>query len=1076
MRKLVLLFLAVLATGSLFAQNRQVTGTVTDESGAPVVGTMVHLQGTQTAVMADATGRYSINAPTDGSLEFSFSGMTSQTIAIGSQSVINVVLQTDAQLIETVVVLGLGVTRTERSTGFATQKIDANELNKTNNTSLAGSLQGKLSGVSITPSSGMPGASSMMVIRGARSFTGTNIPLYVVDGMPINSDADFSTGGTTAAGGTDIANRGVDIDPNDIESVQILKGQAAAALYGMRASNGVVMLTTKSGRGGEKGRTNVTFNTSVTLSQVSRLPDFQNEYAQGSYGSFDPTSSMSWGPKISELANDPAFGYGGSGPTSPAHRNLFQSYWDQWQSSASPGEYFVPQRAFAGMDPWTTPTAYENNAKDFFSTGVITNNSVNISKNTDQSTISFTLSNAYETGIIPSTGMERYNAKLFAETKLNSAWTLGFSGNYVNSRINKATGANDGVMATVYPTPPSYDLGGIPAYYENTPWKQNTYRATSGFDAAYWYVDNNEFRENTSRFFGNSYLMFKPDLAADEHNLNFRLQLGTDTYATKYHDVWGYGHQRSATTSGADVPVSGSVTNRVMDVTNFNGLFTVNYDWTINDRWRLDASAGTEFIHENQRDVYSSGDNFNFPNWNHINNATIYNASEGIGRFRSVGFFGTATLTYANQLFLMATGRNDIISSMPRDNRSFVYPSLSLSWNFTELESLRNNILTYGKVRVSFAQVGQKGDYFKPYYETPVFGGGFYSYDPFFWPHNGITAFAPSASLYDPNLRPQNTNSIETGFDLYFWNGVLGLSYTYSYQDATDQIFNIPYAASTGITEVIQNGGRITTDTHEATLSINPRFGGDFSWSTDINFTKMDNRVRELATGVESIFLGGFVTPQVRGSVGDPFPSIYGVSYMRDEDGNMVLDSYGLPIGGAPAILGSVQPKFILGANTTFGWKNLSVSAVIDWKNGGQMLAATGGILDYYGVTEESRRARENGISYTGVYEDGSPANITHTTADEVQDYYSARDLIDESAVFDSSFIKLRELSLNYNFKAGKNLNMGVNVFARNLLLWTAIPNIDPESSQGNDNMAGAFERFSLPQTSNYGMGLTFNF
>jgi hypothetical protein len=343
------------------------------------------------------------------------------------------------------------------------------------------------------------------------------------------------------------------------------------------------------------------------------------------------------------------------------------------------------------------------------------------------------------------------------------------------------------------------------------------------------------------------------------------------------------------------------------------------------------------------------------------------------------------------------------------------------------------------------------------------------------YPHNNLTAFVPGGTIYDPNLKPMNTNSIEAGFELRFWNGILGLDYTYTYQNVTDQMFSIPAPPSTGITARFMNGGKILTKSHEATLTINPRLGKDFAWVTAINFSTMDNRVIELAPGVENISLGGFVNPQIRAAIGEKFPSIYGTSFRRDEAGNIVYGANDLPISAGMAVIGTVSPKFILGLNTTFSWKKISLAAVFDWKNGGQAYGGTARMLDVYGVSEHSRILREEGVDISGVREDGTPFT-KHLDPNMVFNHLNALSTISEGSVFDTSYVKMRELALSYDFSVGKNLNLGVNVFARNILLWTKYPHLDPESTQANDNMAGGFERFSLPQTSNYGLGLSFQF
>lgn len=1002
----------------------------------------------------------------------SYVGMESQEVNV--KPVLNIRLKSDTQNIQEIVVTAMGISKEKKALGYAVQDVKGDELIKASSTNLASALQGKVSGVDITPSSGMPGASSKITIRGSRSFTGDNTPLYVVDGMPITSTSDVNTDimNNGSVSGTDYANRAVDIDPNDIESINILKGQAASALYGMRASNGVVVITTKSGKGARKGKPEVSFNTSVAFDVVSTLPEFQQEYAQGSqmrdrdtyqflgYG-FNPTSSLSWGPKISELPNDPK--YGGNVNNDYTAGGLHQ------------GQYYVPQRAAAGLDPWATPKAY-NNAKDFFGTGVTWSNSVNVAQSFDKGHYSFSLGNTTNNGIVPATGMDRYNVKMSAEAKLHQNWTTGFNGNFIASKIKKQSGANTGITATVYPAPPSYDLGGIPSHIEGDPYTQNNYRGGS-FDQAYWACDNNQFTERTQRFFGNAFVNYSTKFDTDNHKLDVKYQIGDDAYTTNYSDIYGYGH------SGG----SGEASEYHYSINELNSLLTAAYSWNINDDLVFDALVGNEIVERKSTYNYTYGMNFNFPGWNHINNAASVSAEKKYLKKRTVGFFGNLSLAWKNMLYLNVTGRNDIVSSMPRDNRSFFYPSVSAGFIFTELEPLKNDILTFGKLRASYAEVGQAGEYIPSYYYTPSYGGGFYSGTPIMYPMNGVMSYIPYYIVYDPALKPQNTKSYELGADLTFLNGLFSLNYTYSRQNVKDQIFEVPLAGSTGSSSLMTNGGKIHTNSHEFTLAVSPVNKKDFKLDFAFNFSKIDNYVDELAPGVNSIMLGGFVTPQVRAGIKDKFPVVYGVGYLRNEAGQIVVDENGMPQPGEERVIGKVAPDFRLGFTTNIELYKFRLSAVFDWKQGGQMYCGTAGMLDYYGTSKKSgdfRSSESFMFDLPAVKEvkdaagnvTGYAPNDIKIKGEDAQDYFSAVNNIDESMIYDNSFIKLRELALSYPVYDKSWLKVNLSVFARNLIVWSEIKGFDPEATQGNNNMAGAFERFSLPGTASYGFGLNVKF
>ena len=1060
-RKLMLLLACLfVGIGLVTAQTQKVTGVViSEEDGQPVVGASVLVKGTTQGTITDVNGNFNLsNVPSSAkTLQISYIGMQTQEVVIKPN--LRVVLKADAQKLDEVVVTAMGISREKKALGYAVQDVKSDALTRAANTDLAGALQGKVSGIDITPSSGMPGASSKITIRGSRSFTGDNTPLYVIDGMPIASTADVSTSLTDGAYGTDYANRAVDIDPNDIESINILKGQAASALYGMRASNGVIVITTKSGKGADKGKPTITFSTNLSFDKISTLPELQQEYAQGSGGTFDPSSPFAWGPKISELANDPT--YGG---------NTDNSYTSQYGKQS--GKYYVPQLAAAGMNPWATPQAY-NNMKDFFETGVSWSNNVNVAQRFDKGNYSFSLGNTTSNGIVPSTGMDRYNVKMSAEAQLHPNWTTGFNGNFVTSKISKQSTANTSVVATIYNAPVSYNMAGIPSHIEGDPYTQNTYR-DSWIDDAYWAVDNNQFSERSQRFFGNAFVKYTTKFGTDNHKLDIKYQIGDDAYTTNYSEIYGYGSTWAPTGEDSEYHYT---------VNELNSLLTAAYTWNINEEWTLDALIGNEFVDKKTKYEYAYSMNFNFPGWNHLNNASVFSNESQYNKKRTVGNFANLSVAWKNMLYLSGSIRNDIVSSMPRDNRSFTYPSVSLGFIFTELAPLKNNILTFGKIRASYAEVGMAGDYTQSYYYTPSYGGGFYMGNPIVYPINGAMAYISYYKVYDPNLKPQNTKSYELGADLTFLNGLVTLNYTYSRQNVKDQIFEVPLAGSTGASSMIMNGGKIHTNTHELTLGVSPVDTKNFKLDFAFNFSKIDNYVDELAPGVESIMLGGFVTPQVRAGIGDKFPVIYGKSYMRNDEGKIVVDKNGLPMQGEDAVIGTVSPDFRLGFNTNIELYKFRISAVFDWKQGGQMYSGTAGEMNYYGVSKLSGDMRntefivENSVKETGKDADGNsiyaPNDIKVTDA---QAYFTRRRSIDESYIYDNSYIKLRELSVSYPVFSKKWLNVNVNVFARNILVWSEMKGFDPEASQGNDNMGGAFERFSLPGTASYGFGFNVKF
>ncbi len=1064
MKKIALL-LAFFAIGLqvLMAQTKEISGTVTSaDDGGAIPGVSVSVKGTTIGTVTDMDGVFRLKTTQESkTLVFSFVGMATQEVTIGNQTKFNVKMVSENISVDEVVVTAMGISKEKKALGYAVENVGGQELTQAANTNLGTAIQGKVSGIEVSSSSGMPGASTKIQIRGARSFTGNNAPLYIVDGTPISSTPDVGTGNSVT--GTDYADRALDIDPGDIESINILKGQAASALYGMRASNGVVVITTKSGKGASKGKPQLSFTTNFAFDVISTMPEFQNEFAQGTSGAYSPSASTSWGPKIAELANDPKYG----GNTTNTNTN---------RDGKKQGMYYVPQRAKAGLDPWVVPAVYDN-ANQFFDTGLTQSNAFNIAQGFDKGNFSLSLGNTTSNGIVPSTGLDRYNAKMSAEAQLSKSWKVGFSGNFVTSKLTKQSSANNGIVATVYPAPPSYDLAGIPSYIKGDPYTQNTYRSTAGFDAAYWAIDNNKFTERSQRFFGNVYAEFNTKFNTENQKLVVKYQLGDDAYATNYSDVWGYGHANG----------KGEVDQYNYTINEMNSLLTAAYNWKVNDDLVFDAVLGNEWVEYGRKYTEGYGKDFNFSGWNHIDNASVYQASDSYRTERTIGVFGNLALAYKSMLYLNVTGRNDIVSTMPRDNRSFFYPSVSLGWIFTEMNLFKNDILTYGKLRSSYAEVGQAGNYYASYFSTPVFGGGFSSGTPILYPINGVVAYTPNSTVYDPNLKPQNTVSYEFGADLTFWKGLVNFSYTYSRQNVKDQIFSVPLASSTGSASLVTNGGSIHTNSHEVTLSVNPIKTKNFKWDFGFNFSKIDNYVDKLAPGVNSIFLGGFTEPQVRAGIGDKFPVIYGVSYLRNDAGQIVVDADGMPQSGEEKVIGTVSPDFRLGFNTSFTVYKFRLSALFDWKNGGQMYSGTAGLLDYYGKSKRSGEYRKSdsflfekpAVKVTGTDANGKQTYATNDikiSGADAQTYFSNLNNISESMIYDNSFVKMREISLNYPVLDKKALKVNLNIFARNIIVWSKMKGLDPESTQGNNNMSGAFERFSLPGAASYGFGLNLNF
>ncbi|MCL2727023.1 MAG: SusC/RagA family TonB-linked outer membrane protein [Bacteroidales bacterium] len=1071
----ILTFLICMGVSSLWGQNIQIRGIVTDATdGSSLPGVVITVKGTNTVSTTLNDGTYSLTAPSNATLVFSFIGMTVQEVPVGNRTVINVEMSSDITLAE-VVVTAMGMTRERKSLGYAVQEIKSEDLTRASATGIATAMQGKLSGVDVRPSSGMPGASAQVVIRGARSFTGNNTPLYVVDGMPIASTPTWGAGAGTQ--GTDYTTRAMDIDPNDIETFTVLKGQAASALYGLRASNGAIIITTKSGKNA-KGKPVITVSSSVTFDQVARKPDYQTTYAQGGWDvaqgryAYQWQGASAWGPKITELPNEPTLIPAGSEFSGPIGGNL----------NGRPGKYYVHQRWQAGLDPWVEPAIYDNFG-DYFQIGATFNNAINVSQATDRTSYSFGIAAANQEGIVPSSAMNRYTARGLVETQLSKAWKTGFSANLSHTYVSMITSANDGMLWALYAAPANYDLKGIPAATDANPYSQILFRSAT-FNNPYWAQEHNTNDENTTRVFGNAFLQFSPEISFDgSKTLSFRYQLGIDTYTSQRQNIEEFGSRTG----------TGVVEHRSYQIRNLNSLLTANFNMNFANDFDFGLMLGNEIVHDKDNFYFLQGTVLNYGGFPHFSNTNVRNGSESKTQNRTVGFFANASLSYKSMLFLNVTGRNDVVSSMPRNNRSFFYPSASLGFVFTELNALRgNSFLSFGKLRGSIAEVGMAGTYQENSYVAPGYAGGFWSTAPNQYPIAGVNSYILGNTMYDPNLKPQNTRSYEIGVDLRFLQNRIGVEYTYSYQDTKDQIFGVPLAGSTGKGTMMMNGGRMTAKTHEASLLLVPVQRRDLRVATQFNFTKIDNFVLELAPGVENISLGGFVTPQVRAYAGYKYPVLFGEIYLRDSQGRVLVEdneflpngtrnpNYGFPMSGAMDGLGEASPNFNLGNVTTISYKFLTLQGVFEWKQGGYMYSGTNGLMRSSNGLDKTTLSREGTFMWDGYKSNGQKNDIVRGgPGDERAHVDLAGRLggIPEFFIFESSFVKLREVSLSAKLpKIYKTFDVTASVFARNILLWTTYPNLDPESSQGNNNMGGTFERFSVPNTKSLGVSLNIVF
>ena len=1063
----------------LQAQDVQVSGSVTSaDDGSALPGVSVVVRGTTIGAVTDFEGNYSITVPdASGTLVFSFVGMLSQEIPIEGRTMINIVLESSATELDEVVVTALGMTRTEKSLGYSVQSVEAEEISKANTTDIINSISGRTAGVQITSSSGSPGASTYMTIRGAASITGNNQPLFVIDGMPIIT----GRGGTattnrvgSSVGGTGSSSRSIDINPEDIASMTVLKGGAATALYGLRAANGAIIITTKSGeRAGQKMQ--VDFHSSVGFDKVSQLPPRQMEFVQGNNGNWIGGFSRSWGPNADSLQYDTT--------TDPDYK------WDEngmIVGQSDPNANGIPIQMY--------------DAYDFFQTGITVNNRLSVTAGNDMASYYFSIADLEQTGVVPSSQFGRTNVRLNSTARLTKWLKVGTNMTYSNSRANQIQqGSNvSGVSLGLFRTPPSFDNS---AGYEFPDGSQRNYRNGGGYDNPYWTVNKNYFDENVDRFVGNTVLTFTfTDWFSASYNL------GIDTYTERGKDVIAI-NSRGAPT--------GAIEERSLTSRQINSDLLLNFQKSFGD-FDAKLTLGNNLFDTYYKGVWGDALGLEIPGFYQLSNSADNQTGTYQSQYRTAGIFADVQLAYMDMLFLGATGRNDWSTTMPEENVSAFYPSVSLGFVFTELAALKgNSIISFGKLRGSWAQTANIAT---PYNTTNYFysaGAGDGWTNGVGFPYLGTTGFNVNYTLGNPDLRHETMESIEVGADFRFINNRLGVDVSYFQNTNSDLLLSVPIAESSGYGAVYQNAATMESKGWE--ISANARvIEGEFSWDILANFTKMTNTVVSLAEGVESIALGGFTIPQTRAVAGREYGSIYGNDWYRDPVSNAVLindnpsDAYrdGYPMTDTRQMVpvGDVNPDWTANITNTLMYKGVRLSFMFDIKKGGWMYNGTGFAMNYFGVHERTANREvyytpegtidfdltpaENLVVFDGVYgsvdSDGNPVssgvdNVSPVVLDEnwFEGYGSNFGGGAQTASMEpADWVRLRELTLAYSIPVNKKVVKSAEVYftGRNLWLSTPYTGIDPETNlQGAINGQG-MDYFNMPGTKTYTVGVKVSF
>ena len=1021
-----------------FAQERTITGTVSDETG-PLPGVSVLIEGTTSGTETDFDGNYTINSKTGDNLRYSFVGMTAVVRTVGSNNIINVTMVSADNTLDEVIVTGYGRTVEARSATFAAQVLDGDDFVQAKEANISNALSGRVAGVQVTSSSGAVGASSRVVLRGVSSITGSNEPLYVVDGVPIYN----GTGGGSAGsfGGRDLPNGAADINPEDIESMNILKGPAAAALYGVRAANGVIEITTKSGK--QNTKLGVTISSNMDFSKPLILPSYQNSYGQGgnqSYFEFidgtigDGGVDESWGP--------------------PLDVGLEFIQWNSYTVGGKPL-------------PWVSKP---NNIKDFYDTGTSFTNNISFAGGGEDISYRVSVGNMDQDGMVPFTDFSRFNVGATSSYTINDKFTTTVNFNYVKSHSDNLavvgydnenplqqfiwSGRNVDFQALK-------DWRSLPLAAEGTaaagtPLNWNTVFQNN----PWWVLETNTNDYDKDRIYGN---------VGFNYNIDNHFSI---------HGKIGLDHFNSIATSrqahGSNSAPFGSYTEAVRSRSEVNADLFASYTTEFLDNFTFDLTLGGSQTKINNQINNVTAPQLQLNNLYDLNNlraGSNYNVTDYTSEQRINSLIGFGKIGFKNMVFLEFSGRNDWASVLPKENNSFFYPSITGSAVVSEMFGASSNDW-FLKLRGGWSQVGGIGA-LGPYQLQPVYG---LSSQPF---GSTTVAFLPG-TLNNPNIKPEFQEGIEGGVDFHALNRRIRLNFTYYDQTSTDLVVPVQVASATGYTNAISNVGEMRNSGFEVQLGFTLLKSENFTWDIDANFAMNENEVVSLG-GLDALVLGGQWNMTLEAREGEPYGSIVGNYWKRSPSGDIVFDN-GLPVidPNGTKILGNIAPDWTGGVSTSLKFWDFTFYALVDAKIGGDIHTMTTTWGNFAGALSGTLHGRETGIVGNGVMLDDSGNYVTNNVVRSAESFNKSfyDNSIVESAVFDASYVKLRQLALTYTlpkriYRNSMIDNMSFSLVGRNLaILYKNAPHIDPESAFSSVNGDQGQEFGQLPSARSLGFNI----
>lgn len=1001
----------------------EISGKVThSDTGEPMAGVNILVKNTLTGTTTDQLGRFTFSLPGDKNrLVFSFIGMITREIQVAGDTVMDLQLHPDMLMMEGVVVTAIGMKREQKALGYSVQELPGITLQQVHNDNFLNSLTGKVAGVQVTSSSGAAGSSSYITIRGASSIDGNNQPLFILDGIPISNTALYQVGG-----GVDMSNRAMDISADDIESVSVLKGGAASALYGIRAANGAIVITTRKGENIPGKKISTVFRTALTFDKASQLPELQHKYGQGLYGSWMSGSSASWGPRLDTCS--------------------YSRQPDEWQY---PGFDVDGAIVSANHENATGEQVKTYDQYDFFRTAVSQQYALELSGGSKGASFLTSASYNRSEGIVPGNRWERFSLRMHGNVNISDKFNLFGSANYIRSSgdLQQKGDNTSGLMLGLLRTPPTFDNA---AGYEFEDGSQRNFRHGTGYDNPYWNINNIKFYDEINRIISYTGFEWMPWKGI---SLNYRL--GMDYFSDSWKNQFAVGSSSFG---------NGMVWLNKYNEWNINSDLILKAEHKFGDDWHAGISLGHNIFETQVNELSTTGTGLKLPDFYNLKNATSVTSTEKTMQIRRAAYYGILDVSFRNMVYFTLTGRNEWSTTLPPANNSFFYPSASLSWIFTELGPFRESkILPFGKLRVSFARVANDA---APYKTTTGFTNytiwNTYEMNGLSFPLLGKSGFTVSNTIGNQDLRPEKTTTWEIGTDLRWLNNRIALDFTYFNQVNKDLLLNVPVSSTTGFNFMYMNAGEMASDGFEAVLALQPVKTSSWQWDAVFNFTRIRNEVKQLAPGVDAVALGlgiAFVVAYT----GYPYQSIFAYDWLRDANGNLVIDddpnssSYGFPLSNYDTIvcMGNFLPDWLLGWSNTLRWKNIALSFLLDIKKGGKMINGTRGTLNYFGGHQDTEsREPDDMVVFEGVKQsDGSPNDIQVV---KDADWYFLGEGSSYTGpagqfVDDAGWVRLREITLSYEFDrqlfGNRIKSLSVYLSGRNLWLETSYDGIDPETS-----------------------------